>query len=105
MTGHRCAPWPLLLGLSLALTSGAALAADVNKGRQLYAQQCAICHGPSGTGVLPGSPNFSRGEALMRPDFSLLASVRMGKNAMPAFRGLLADRDILDVIAYIRTLH
>ncbi|MDP2369650.1 c-type cytochrome [Rhodoferax sp.] len=105
MTRERIALRPLLLSLSLTLACGAAWAADVNKGRQTYAQQCAICHGPSGTSVLPGAPNFSRGEALMRPDFTLLASVRMGKNAMPAFRGVLADRDILDVIAYLRTLH
>jgi len=41
----------------------------------------------------------------MRPDFTLLAAIRSGKNAMPAFQGVLTDRDILDVIAFLRTLH
>lgn len=95
----------VMSGLVLMLTSGTSTAADTNKGQQLYAANCAICHGPSGRSVMPGAPNFDRGEGLMRPDFALLASIRAGKNAMPAYQGLLADRDILDVIAFLRTLH
>ena len=87
------------------MTSGTSHAADTNKGQQLFAANCAICHGQSGRSVMPGAPNFDRGEGLMRPDFTLLASIRAGKNAMPAYQGLLADRDILDVIAFLRTLH
>lgn len=87
------------------MTSGTSNAADTNKGQQLFAANCAICHGQSGRSVMPGAPNFDRGEGLMRPDFTLLASIRAGKNAMPAYQGLLADRDILDVIAFLRTLH
>lgn len=91
--------------LMLLLTSGTSNAADTNKGQQLFAANCAICHGQSGRSVMPGAPNFDRGEGLMRPDFALLASIRAGKNAMPAYQGLLTDRDILDVIAFLRTLH
>lgn len=94
-----------IFGLMLLLTSGTSYAADINKGRQLFATNCAICHGQSGRSVMPGAPNFDRGEGLMRPDFTLLAAIRNGKNAMPAYQGLLADRDILDVIAFLRTLH
>lgn len=95
----------LLAGLTLLLACGAAQGADTNKGRQLFATNCAVCHGPSGRSVMPGAPNFDRGESLLRPDSVLLAAIRSGKNAMPAFQGILADRDILDVIAYLRTLH
>lgn len=87
------------------MTSGTSNAADTNKGQHLFAANCAICHGQSGRSVMPGAPNFDRGEGLMRPDFTLLASIRAGKNAMPAYQGLLTDRDILDVIAFLRTLH
>ena len=31
-------------------------------------------------------------------------SIRIGKGLMPAFGGLMADEDIADVIAFIRTL-
>jgi cytochrome c6 len=95
----------VIFGLMLLTTSGTSNAADTNKGQQLFAANCAICHGQSGRSVMPGAPNFDRGEGLMRPDFTLLASIRAGKNAMPAYQGLLADRDILDVIAFLRTLH
>jgi cytochrome c6 len=92
-----------LAGL-LLLISGASHGADSLKGRQLYATNCAVCHGPTGKSTMPGAPNFNRGEKLMRPDGSLLASIRSGTNACPSFRGMLADRDIMDVIAFLRTL-
>lgn len=94
-----------LAGLTLLFACGVSQGADTNKGRQLYATNCAICHGPTGRSVMPGAPNFDRGEGLLRPDFTLLASIRSGKNAMPAFQGILPDRDILDVIAFLRTMH
>jgi cytochrome c6 len=90
---------PLLLACSVAQ------AGDINKGRQLYGSHCAICHGPTGRSTMAGAPNFDRGEGLLRPDSDLLASIRSGKNACPAFRGILSDREILDVVAFLRTLH
>jgi len=53
---------------------------------------------------MPGAPNFRRLETLMRPDMQLLTSIRNGKGAMPAFFGVMRDREILDVVAYLRTL-
>lgn len=94
-----------LVALAPLLACGASHAADIGKGKQLFAAHCAVCHGQGGRSVMPGAPNFDRGEGLLRPDFTLLAAIRTGKNAMPAYQGLLADRDILDVIAYLRTLH
>lgn len=91
-----------ILAISL---SGSLYAADTFKGKQLYSSNCAICHGASGRSVMPGTPNFDRGEAVLKPDFTLLASIRAGKNAMPAYQGILSDRDIMDIIAYVRTLH
>ena len=79
-------------------------AADVIKGAQLYARHCASCHGPGGISVMPGAPHLARGERMMQPDMALLASLKAGKNAMPAYIGILADREILDIIAYSRTL-
>lgn len=95
----------MLVGGALLVACGVSMAADVNKGRQVYATHCVICHGQSGRGMVAGAPNFDRGDGLMRPDFTLLSAIRTGKNAMPAYRGMLSDRDILDVIAYLRTLH
>ena len=89
----------------LLATSGALHAADTFKGRQLYTTNCVTCHGATGKSVIPGAPSLDRGDGMMRPDFTLLAAIRSGKNAMPAFQGIMTDRDIMDVIAYMRTLH
>jgi cytochrome c6 len=80
-------------------------AADPNKGAGLYKMHCASCHGVSGTSVMIGAPNFAQGDTLMSPDSTLLIAIQSGKAAMPAYRGVLSDQDILDVIAYLRTFN
>ena len=95
----------LLAFFMLAFVSGTARAADTIKGGELYTVHCVSCHGASGINVMPNAPNFARGESLLRPDLSLLASIKNGKNAMPAYQGILSDHDILDVIVYLRTLN
>ncbi len=94
----------VLAGLLVVAFAGAARAADVINGSKIYAKHCAACHGPSGVSVMPGAPHLARGERMMQSDLALLASLKSGKNAMPAYMGILADREILDVIAYSRTL-
>jgi cytochrome c6 len=79
-------------------------AADTQNGAKLYAQYCASCHGPNGKGSFAGVPDFSRGNTLLRSDGALLATIKAGKGAMPGFLGILRERDLFDVIAYIRTL-
>jgi len=80
-------------------------AADTNKGAEVYTMHCASCHGVSGVSVMPGAPNFAQDEGLMSPDRTLFISIQSGKAAMPAYRGVLSDQDILNVIAYLRTLN
>jgi len=84
--------------------SSTALAADVVEGQRIYNQYCIGCHGAGGNSAMPNAPSFSRGERLMQPDMMLLMSVKTGKMAMPSFNGILRDQQILDVIAYLRTL-
>lgn len=95
---------PIALVLAMYGVTSPAQAADVTKGAQLYAMHCTSCHGRNGVSVMPGAPNFSRNEGLMQPDFVLMTSIRIGKNAMPGYVGILKDTEILDVIAYMRTL-
>lgn len=82
-----------------------ASAADVFNGKTVYTSYCQGCHGTSGRGAMPGTPNFTRGGTLMKPDLSLYHQIADGKNAMPGFRGVLSEHEILDVISYIRTLY
>jgi len=84
--------------------AGSVDAADIASGGRIYGIYCVSCHGPSGQSLLPDSPNFVRGERLIQPDMSLLAAIKMGKKSMPAYVGILRDQQILDVVAYLRTL-
>jgi mono/diheme cytochrome c family protein len=93
-----------LAGLSAFIVTTPAHAADVIKGSQLYARHCAACHGPNGISVMPTAPHLARGDRLMQSDLALLASFKSGKNAMPSYIGILSDAEILDVIAFSRTL-
>ena len=92
------------LAAALALAAAPAGAADIHKGATLYATHCASCHGANGNPVMPGAPNFRRMESLMRPDMQLLPGIKNGKGGMPGFFGILRDQEILDVVAYLRTL-
>jgi cytochrome c6 len=78
-------------------------AADVIKGAELYKQHCVGCHGTDGRPKMPSAPDFSRPTALLKPDTTLLGAIRNGQGAMPAYQGLLRDRDILDIVAHLRT--
>lgn len=97
----------LLLGLlaGVWLVGPAAHAASPDRGQQIYTSYCASCHGPGGTPVWPGAPDFKRAGSLMRPDGQLAALIRQGKGAMPAYLGIIKDREMLDLIAYLRTLN
>jgi cytochrome c6 len=84
--------------------SGAAKAADVYNGKEVYDLHCQGCHGVDGRSMEPGTPDFTRGESLMVPDSQLYESLRDGMGHLPSFRGMIEDSDLRDVIAYVRTL-
>ena len=91
-------------GLGLLLLSTQSAASDVNLGRKVYQRHCVMCHGNDGGGSMVGAPDFRRGQGLMQSDQALLARIENGKHACPAYRGILERQEILDVIAFIRTL-
>lgn len=95
---------PLMALLLCLLMAPEARAADVMQGATLYRQHCASCHGANGRPQMVGAPDFSQPTALLKPDMTLLQSIRSGKGAMPAYQGLLRDRDLLDIVAHLRTL-
>lgn len=84
--------------------AGSALAADPKHGGEIYNKQCVNCHGERGRPNMPGVPDFARGERLMQSDIDLIKSIGRGKGMMPSYQGLLSEKDITDVIAYLRTL-
>jgi len=94
----------IALSLCLLGLAGAAQAADPRNGAKIYGERCADCHGNRGVPTMPGVPDFSRNQRLMQSDLTLVKSISIGKGMMPAFQGVLSEQDILDVIAYLRTL-
>ena len=96
--------WRWMLPLLAAALPPAAVAADPGHGADLFRTHCASCHGSNGRPVLPGAPDLSRPTALLKPDPALMQSIRAGRGAMPAYQGLLRDREILDIVAHLRTL-
>jgi cytochrome c6 len=90
-----------LVALCLAVP---AHAADPDNGRGVYEKHCALCHGNKGAPTWPGAPDFRRAASLMKSDGQLLTTIRYGKGVMPAYLGVLRDKELLDVTAYLRTL-
>jgi len=82
----------------------------VGRGARIFARTCAGCHGPDGRGALrmglvkpPRDLTNPAFQAQMSNE-QLRHSIRIGKGQMPAFGGLMADDEIGDVIAFVRTL-
>jgi len=111
----------LLIGAAVAATRVAAARdaeRDVTAGRELYARQCAVCHGDGGRGDGPSAAGFGTKPAdltdgrLMNglPDEFLASVIVNGGPAvglaptMPGFRGHLGDDQVRQVIAYVRSL-
>ena len=94
----------LLVAVPAVIVLQVATAADYFNGREVYDTFCQSCHGADGRSMTPGTPDFSNGDGMFRPDSDLFAGIRQGKGVMPAFRGMLSDEEIRDVIAYVRSL-
>lgn len=102
----RAFPPPgIALACVLAFGAGSAVAADTQRGGTIYSSHCAVCHGANGNPVMPGTPDFRRMERLMQPDVQLVTAIRNGKGAMPGYFGVLRERELFDVVAYLRTLN
>ncbi len=96
----------VLAGVLFVLTGvHAAYAGNPFNGKAPYEKFCVACHGERGVSKLIGVPNFSRGEVVIAStDLMLLSTIKNGKGVMPGFQGQIKDTEILDIIAYLRTL-
>ena len=77
---------------------------NADSGKELYEMNCSACHGNVGLAVLPGSPNFSKGERLEKTDTELLKSIRDGLKVMPPWQGVLSEADMKSTLSHIRSL-
>lgn len=81
-----------------------AYALDLNNGKKLYLAHCAGCHGIDGNSMVPKAPSFSRGERLQQADFSLVNYLKAGSSTHPPFSGLIAEKEMYDVVAFLRVI-
>lgn len=101
----------LALG-GLVAMAGAARAQQPIDAAQLYARNCASCHGTAGTPnpamvrSLGAIPDFTDPHALAsKADSTLINVVTAGKRPnMPAYRGRLTADQIRALVAYLKTL-
>ena len=91
--------------LSLTLLVHPVHAADPVNGKKKYLQQCAMCHGKNGSPVMPDAADFRKGDGLFKSDQALMSRIQDGGDACPGYWGILKEKEILDVISYLRTLY
>jgi mono/diheme cytochrome c family protein len=74
-------------------------------GQDVYAENCAACHGDLGQGhVLAAAPALDASEhAWHHPDRLIQQLLVDGGQTMPAFGEVLTDEEIVAVIRYIQT--
>lgn len=98
-------------------------AALVTAGKEIYARTCAVCHGADfkgqpnwrtrgPDGLLPAPPHDESGHTWHHADGQLFVLMREGvaalapagyRTSMPAYKGILSDREIVAVLAYIKS--
>lgn len=97
------------------------LGGDAKHGAELFAANCAVCHGADGSGeghgtgvtisrqrefaIMPPAIT-NRGFLAAAPDALIASVIREGRPSgiMPSFRNELSEKDIADVVAYVRQL-
>ena len=130
--GLLAATFAFLIGaIIVALIQEGKTAADpanpqqVARGKAIYVQHCAACHGARlegqpnwqdklSTGRMPAPPHDASGHTWHHPDSVLFGITKLGlvpgkyappkyESDMPAFGGQLSDEGIWAVLAYIKS--
>jgi len=81
-------------------------------GAKIYAEKCALCHGPNGKGDGPGGAalnpkprDHTDGKYMnARTDEQLLEVIHNGKGSMPAWKGILTEDQMKAVLQHVRSL-
>jgi mono/diheme cytochrome c family protein len=85
--------------------------AVLEKGRGVYANHCAVCHGMTGDGVAmlsaaygakPGNLHTAAVRAF--PDGQICGVIALGKNAMPSYAADLDEDERWAAVSYVRAL-
>ncbi|MCD2259589.1 c-type cytochrome [Psychroserpens luteolus] len=84
---------------------------SIEKGKRIYYQICATCHGRSGTGDGPTASTLEKKPAdhtsnlvQSQTDGALFYKISKGRDAMPSYNTALSKTQRWQVIRYLRTL-
>lgn len=100
----------LMLGVGWIVVPAVA-APDLVNGKKVYADKCVRCHGVGGKGDGPKAETLEKkpidytDKTKMGTftDVQLKQVVLDGKQPMPGYKGKMSDKDLEDVIGYLRT--
>lgn len=79
----------------------------IQSGQAIYLVQCAMCHGPDGSGGLPQTPDFTSAEIstnLKTVPGTYMCSLTEGKGVMPAFGASLSETESWEVLTFMGSL-
>ena len=103
-----------LMALSIAQPARSQeLGGDLLRGKTIYEQSCARCHGKGGWGDGPAAQeefvppaNFHSPMIMGRSDEQMIMAIEFGlaMSKMHGWRGRLSEEQMRDVVAYIRLL-
>ena len=71
-------------------------------GEAVFIKLCAACHMADGAGYRGLYPALTKNARLAEPGYPITVIIR-GQNAMPAIGEMLTDRQIADVVNYVRS--
>jgi len=96
----------------VGMAAASLLAADAQKGKEIFEKKCAMCHAKDLKGnpamakmykLDPSALNLLKKETQDKKDADLIATTTKGKGRMPAQEGKLSAEDIAGAVAYIRS--
>ena len=113
MKNYLCGAVCAGLLLAGAALSGAAKPGDAVKGKDIFSQNCDVCHNTDSDEVKvgPGLKGLFKKDTLTSDnkkkvtDANVMAIINKGSPAgMPAFEDQLSEQERADVLAYLKTL-
>jgi quinohemoprotein ethanol dehydrogenase len=82
-----------------AAAGGGGATADAAAGKEVFSEECSVCHGATGHGG-NGGPDL-RTMPLAKTQAGAEQQVTNGGGGMPAFKGTLSEEEIANVAAYV----